>query len=235
MKLDRLQKEEFMNYWGRCPMLDSSGNLCHVEIVEKVGKENFSVIYYKYHVEDERHDLYGNLRANGIAAKTNDLEQFNPYFVETGFYQLHPNNAYWINRKPERSRRKGMHHDNVDILGIKHIQDKITDVQVWREEFSLKDISRIYYNKLVKYPAAEESLDSCIARLSSLYGKSGFSIALSRNVALVSSAHDIPVVFYKMNPVGYFLDNKVLLHKKKAVSIETISEETGIAVETYEG
>lgn len=234
MKLDLLQKEEFISYWGRCPMV-VDGAICVVENVEKLSKDKFKAAYYKYYVVPGEFEASGQPAVANSVHFTSNLEIFEPYIPDAGFYQLTHQQAFWLCRRPERARRKGFHRDNVDVIGMRHVAETSKEIVTFRDEFDFKDIARIYSDKLIKHPSESESMDECVARMSTIYGKSGFSIALSKNVALLSSALEIPLVLYKMNPVGYFIDNKILLQSKKAASLETIQEETKFSVQIYEG
>lgn len=242
MQLDIHQKTEFVSYWGGCPLI-YDGKLCHVDVVDKLEKDKFRATFYKYHIIDGEKDP-GNPSLPKVKTeidKTFDLEKFEPYFLESGFYQLAPHTAFWITRRAERSRKKGMHHENTDAMWLGHIKQKVKDVVVRRSDCFMKDYARIFYNKLPNRIKEEGSLDLAIAKMNNElanpdeYGRSGYSLALSRNIALVSTDHEIPIVFYKMIPVGYYLNGKVLLQKKKAVSADTIKEETALNVELYEG
>lgn len=234
MKLDDLQKDEFTAYWGRCPMVLNK-EICHVESVERQSKGKYKVLYYRYFVDPTRFSPDGNVMVQTEGKVMTDLEQFEPYFVEAGFYQINSQHAAWINRRPERGRRKGMHSENTDFIGIHHINDKAKEVMTYRDQFDIKTLTRIYHGRQLKIPYDGMSLDECILRNNALYDKQGYSIALSKNVGLVSSTHEIPIVFYKMNPVGYYMDGKILLQRKKIVSTDVIKEETGLPIEIYEG
>lgn len=237
MKLDSLQKDEFISYWGRCPLVLNK-EIVHVEHVDRLGKDKHKIMYYRYFIDPTRFEVDGNVRIATEAKYVTSFDDFEPYFLDSGFYQINSQRAAWITRRPERSRRKGMHHENTDFVGIRHITDKTKEIVTYKDEFNIKTICRIYYGRQIKHPTDDLSLDEFVARSNVNFNDSisqGYSVALSKNVALVSSSHDIPIVFYKMNPVGYYMDNKILLQRKKIASTETIKEETGLKIEIYEG
>jgi hypothetical protein len=212
------------------------GKLCYPEAVERLSKDKFRLSYHYYFMDpDERVEAGTGLPRVGVVAEvTSDIEEFEPYFPDSQFYQLTNTVAYWLSRKSERSRRKGMNLENSEFLYIGHIMDKVRETNLFRAEFLAKDVARIFYNKLPKVIGEDQSVEEVLAKLhTKVPAHSGFSLALSKNIALVSSDFEIPVVFYKLAPVGYFMDNKVLIKQKNMSSIETIQEETNLRVETY--
>ncbi len=228
MKLDTAQKDEFISYWGRTAMT-FRGQFAVPETAEKTAGGKHKVTYYRYYVHGE--DNFGNPRVMTELLNTYDIEEFEPWFPESQFYQVQPTYAFWLTRRPERSRRKGFCGENAEMLGIAHIYEKAKEVITFRSDFSMKDIARMYHKILPKY---EGTVQENFAKYATNPPRgTGYSLALSKNVAAVSSDFEIPVIFYKMNPVGYLVDNKVLVNSKKMASIETIKEETNLNVETY--
>lgn len=231
MKLDKLQKEQFMSYWGRCPLIDTTDNkMVTVEDV-RVKNKNIVGIGYKWHISD----VCGSDGVYPVAEQNyqiNDLELLEPYFIDSGYYQLYNDTAYWVTRKTDRSIIKGMARTNTEIKYINRIHDKNRPILYGRKDLFIPDIVRIYEKKLYNWKSGPEVPE----RIHKFFMESrqNESICLSNNICLVASDFDVPVVFYKSIPVGYFFDKTIYIAKSREVSKETFLEESGLNVEVYE-
>lgn len=238
MELDEQQKQEFMSYWGGCPLKDTRNDLIvTVDGIDGLGTKDQAIFGSSWEPIKSsdgtpKFDTQGNVKLVTNSWTCPKFEQLQPVFIEPGYYPCYPGQAYWITRKPERGMMKGIARSNTSFIGIRAFQEKLKEANIYTAEFDFRSIVRFYYGFL-KYPDSS-GIDHKIAKFLSDGGRD-YSFAISKNVALVQHKdYDIPVVMYKLTPVGYYIDNKVLLSKKKDISKETIEEEAKLCVEIYE-
>jgi len=224
MELDRDQKAEFANYWGKS-LLIHKGNLVFVGDVHR-DAGRYKGIGYEYKIVDKK-DALGQVGVVKESLVVDDLEALELYSPETGYYQLTKHEAFWINKKPERSMRKGMCSENTEVLGMGKFTEKDSIISYYARSFSFNDFARIYHNALPAPTIAEwmkMNEESDLTRS---------SLALSRNVALLATDFHVPIVMYMLNPVGYYAEDAIFLCNNKVCSKELIEEETKLTVNLY--
>lgn len=229
MNLDKFQKEQFISYWGRCPMIDTeSGQIITVEDIKKV-KTDYVGIGYKWLIDNR--EGYPKSYVFDEPFQISNLEKLEPFIVPTGYYQLEPAQAYWISRKTDRNIAKGMTRNNTEIKCVNRIMQSSKSLSYRRRDFLIQDITRIFHGLPPVVP--KENRQAYIDELFVESMEANVSFCLSKNVCLVNSEYGIPAVLYKLNPVGYYYDKKIHIFKEKEVSKELIKEETDMAVEIY--
>lgn len=251
MKLDEQQKEEFMSYWGYCPLIETKSNkIVSIQSVERVSPGKYHLVGHR--IEIEKDDVDGNplVGPNGDPILFTDsyysetFDHLEPYFVPTGYYQVSRDEAYWFTRKPDRSMVKGVSKNNIGMLSIQPLIEGQKDLIVEPRDWNLMHFARIYYGLCKDYKSdLKNSLIELALKKSNAKTKfdpydrpirEGFTVALSRNVALVSHlTYEIPVVMYKLNPVGFYADDVVYISKDKDIAKQLIEEETGLITEVY--
>lgn len=233
MILDEDQKADFVSYYGNCPLIDKDGNVVTVEAVEKRDKTWYWSGYKYYRDPADQENISAVPRIRHSRIHGNNLEQFEPMFIEPGYYQLNPSCVYWFSKRTDRNMVRGLNRQNSEFLTVNHISDKMKSVVLTRSEFDVRSFVRIKDKLLKSFVNPEESVQDAINRVSSIYPK--YSLGLSKNVALVSTTCGIPAVFYKLVPAGYFLNGKIYISQKKDISKEMIQEECNFETEVYEG
>lgn len=234
MNLDRYQKQDFIHYWGNCPMKLPNGKLGFFNKAEQPVTGEFQVIGSVYYCSNEKGSS-GELLidAEKKVCKVSDIE---PYYIPSGYYQLRPYRSYWISRKPERSMRKGASKDTIEAYTFAQVSGRSKELKLIPSSRGIEtfDICRIYFGTINRAWSRGDDVKKLEDLMDDLSNKDkDASLAISQNVTLVSSALDIPVVLYKLNPIGYLSDQKIHLTSKKIPSKELIEEETGIKVQIY--
>ncbi|MGI0013734.1 MAG: hypothetical protein ACREBU_09880 [Nitrososphaera sp.] len=253
MKLDNFQKQEFFEYWGNCPLIDTiDKKMVYVDRIEHDVDNRYLIFGSKFKPELDQAGNQKIEKSSGLAKIAHEnwecveFDNIEPLFLDSGYYQIGKFTTGWLTRRPDRSRIKGMNRHNSAFIYIEPINDKMKELVISEGSPDSYDWARIYYGVLPNY---RKSLDEHIARLNGdisapadgdmfistrHYHGDGWSIALSKNVALVKHiTYDIPVVLYKLRPVGWYHDRKILISRKKIAAKETVEEETNLPVKVY--